>query len=104
MKQVSLGELEERWDGKIVAFRSSDFDGVAVMSPRFEEQAGVLFVEGEVAPDGSKYDGMAHVRLCLRWDLVAEHEIYDSLEEYQTRMKITEAGQLEQQRLYGGGG
>lgn len=62
----------------------------AVESPHFEMQAGRLFLVGTVPPGGSTRDWSKGVESAVAWDQVTDYLVFDSVEDYQKRLRIYE--------------
>ena len=58
-----------------------------VVDPRFELQAGRVFLIGTSPPGVSKRDWMAGLDEALAWDRVQEYVVFASAEDYFTRLK-----------------
>ena len=70
------GEFPE-FDGKTVAFYATGFKAVgALISPRFEEQGGRLFVVGEAATSSGNWAEGASA--AIAWDEVRSYIALDS--------------------------
>lgn len=78
---------------KIVSFGiSGDEHSYAIESPRFETQAGRLFLVGTVLPGGSTRNWSQGVVSAVTWDQVTDYLVFDSATDYQRRLKIYERG------------
>ncbi len=62
----------------------------AIESPRFEMQAGRLFLVGTVPRGGSSRDWSEGVGSAVVWDQVTDYLVFDSVEHYRERLKIYE--------------
>ena len=58
-----------------------------LVSPRFELQAGRMFLVGTSPPGVSKKDWLAGLEQSLAWDRVEEYVVFDSTHDYFTRLK-----------------
>ena len=75
--------------GKIVTFYCANIPpeyATSLVSPSFEQQAGRLFVVGNSATHLRSHwdDGLYSA---VAWDQVASYVVFESLDEYQTRVQ-----------------
>ena len=74
---------------KVVTFGIvGDDHGYAVENPRFEIQAGRLFLVGTVPPGGSTRDWSEGALIGVAWDKVTDYLVFDSAKDYWKRLKI----------------
>lgn len=59
----------------------------AIENPRFEMQAGRLFLVGTVPRGGSPRNWAAGIPVAVAWDQVQDYMIFDSAEDYRVRLK-----------------
>lgn len=62
-------------------------DSRILVDPRFELQAGRLFLIGTSPPEASKRDWLAGLDEALAWDRVQEYVVFASAEDYFKRLK-----------------
>lgn len=71
----------------IYKIRSSN--DVALLNPRFEIHFDRVFLVGVVPDGGSASDWLSGLTTYVAWDEVEEFVIFDSLEEYYSRLSRT---------------
>ncbi len=75
--------------GKAVSFVLIGEDNSRLLvDPRFESQAGRLFVIGTSPPGASKGDWTAGLDEVLAWDRVQEYIVFESADHYFERLKL----------------
>ncbi len=77
--------------GKIVLIylvnRSDDYN-VVLQNASLENHAGKIFIIGEFAEGTTASDWAADIRTAVSWENVEQYLVFDSLEEYYSRMSI----------------
>ena len=74
---------------KLVSFGFAGTDGSQCLEhPRWETQGGRLFLVGTVPRGDSTGDWCQGVVGAVAWDQVSDYLVFDSVEDYQTRLKI----------------
>ncbi len=72
-----------------VSFAAAD-DSQCIAHPHWEAQGGRLFLVGTVPRGGSTRDWCEGVVSAIAWDQVSDYLVFDSVEDYQARLKIYE--------------
>jgi hypothetical protein len=79
------------FSGKIVliylANRSDDYN-VVMQHATLENQAGKIFIVGEFAEGTTASDWAAGIRTAVSWENVEQYLVFDSIEDYYSRMSI----------------
>jgi hypothetical protein len=76
--------------GKILSVLSANEDTSQIIADaKLEIQGGRLFLVGTVPKGGSRVDWMLGLRSAIAWDMVQDYVVFDSLEDYQKRLKRT---------------
>jgi hypothetical protein len=77
--------------GKIVliylAHRSDDYN-VVLQNAELQNQAGKIFIVGEFADGTTSNDWAAGIRTAVSWENVEQYLVFDTLEDYYSRMSI----------------
>lgn len=60
--------------------------GITVQHPRFEYHNGRLLLVGKVPEGGSENDWLSGIKTHIAWDQVQECSVFDSLEDYHSRI------------------
>ena len=79
------------FSGKCVSISIMDDDvSHDLFNPRFENQAGRIFIVGE-SPDGcTESNWVSGVTSCVAWDRVTDYFVFNNLDEYKKAIKISE--------------
>jgi hypothetical protein len=79
------------FSGKIVLIylvnRSDDYN-VVMQHATLENQAGKIFIVGEFAEGTTASDWAAGIRTAVSWENVEQYLVFDSIEDYYSRMSI----------------
>lgn len=76
---------------KLVSFSFAGAeDSQCLAHPRWEKQGGRLFLVGTVPRGGSTNDWCEGVTGAVAWDLVSDYLVFDSVADYQARLKTYE--------------
>jgi hypothetical protein len=71
---------------KVGALSSTEVVQIALLSPRFEEQAGRVCLVGNSAGDESNSPWHSKARVCILWEFVSGYLLFDSLELYRAAL------------------
>ena len=73
-----------------VSFVGAD-DSQAIQNPHWEMHGGRIFLVGTVPRGGSTRDWCKDVLAAAAWDKVSDCLVFDSVADYQSRLKIHES-------------
>ena len=82
MKQSTFPDFR----GKVVSIVFKGDFGRSLQDPRFEVQAGRLFLVGTTPRSGSSKDWVAGLKAAVAWDSVQDYVVFDSPEDWQKRV------------------
>ena len=74
------------FDGKVVSFGLPD-STLAILNPKFEKQAGRIFIIGTIPEECTKNDYALGNACAISWDNVTDYIIFKNEKEYKKQMK-----------------
>ncbi len=71
----------------VLIYKINSQHEVTLYSPTFEKHNERLFLVGNVSEGGSANDWMAGIKTYVAWDQIEEFSVFDSKEEYLSRLQ-----------------
>jgi len=72
--------------GKVVSFGLPD-STLAILNPKFEEQAGRIFITGTIPEEFTKNDYALGNKCAISWNVVTDYIIFENEKAYKKQMK-----------------
>ena len=93
MSTISMPETPDL-RGKVVSITIEDDDtNHDLVDPRFELQAGRMFIVGSTPKGATESDWTVGALCSVAWDKVTDYFLFESLEHYERAIKISAAFQ-----------
>jgi len=74
------------FDGKVVSFGLPD-STLAILNPKFEKQAGRIFITGTIPEEHTKNDYALGNACAISWDDITDYIVFKNEKAYKKQMK-----------------
>ena len=77
------------FDGKVVSFGLVD-SSLAIINPKFEKQAGRIFIVGHIPQEASTNNYGIGKPCAISWDAITDYIVFENEKEYIKQIKKSE--------------